>query len=114
MDMVRNRNERARDIQRSRVASLEWAALVLVLVVVVGGAAAGGIKPTPEFSTTTIKTRSGDTLWELAGQHPVKGLTTGETTALIAEINDLSEGTLASGTTVIVPSEDGGPQLAMR
>ena len=44
-------------------------------------------------------------LWTLASAHPVTGLSTGETAALIAEHNGLESGVIHPGQTVRVPSE---------
>lgn len=63
--------------------------------------------------TTTVRVRTGETLWNLARSHPVTGLSTAQTVALIAELNQLEGRMLAAGTTVRVPSAQ-RPHVASR
>lgn len=53
---------------------------------------------------TTISVTSGDSLWTLAEEHSVEGMTTQETTELIRMWNDLESSTLQPGTELLVPA----------
>ena len=53
---------------------------------------------------TQVAVEPNASLWSLASAHPVEGLTTAETAALIAEENGLGTGVIHPGQTVSVPS----------
>ena len=52
----------------------------------------------------TIKVAEGESLWTLAEEHPVKGLSTQETSDLIRSRNHLSRATLSAGSYLKVPA----------
>jgi Tfp pilus assembly protein FimV len=88
--------------------------LVVAIVAVVAAVALSG-DPTPRsLSTTQVKARQGDTLWSLASAHPVAGLSTAQTTALIAELNDVRANALPAGSTLRVPLQVRSDTYAMR
>ena len=51
-----------------------------------------------------IYVRSGDSLWNIAVDHPIEGLTTDEAVDVIREWNDLTSATLFPGSSIIVPA----------
>jgi len=68
-----------------------------------------------DVPTTHVRVEAGETLWSLAHDHPVDGLTTEQAVALIADLNDLGEGMpLHAGRTVRVPSPSAAGGVALR
>lgn len=55
--------------------------------------------------TQYVEVFEGDSLWTLAEEHPVSGMTTQETTELIRAWNDLDHATLQPGMELIVASD---------
>ena len=53
---------------------------------------------------TSISVKPGDSLWAIAEEHGVEGMTTQETTELIRMWNDLDTATLQPGTELLVPA----------
>lgn len=52
----------------------------------------------------TIHVQSGDSLWSLAQEHSVDGLTTQETSDIIRSVNHLEHGSLDAGDVLKVPA----------
>lgn len=52
----------------------------------------------------TIRVQSGDSLWSLAEEHPIDGLSTQETSDLIRSVNHLEHGSLDAGVDLKVPA----------
>lgn len=52
----------------------------------------------------TIHVQSGDSLWSLAQEHSVDGLTTQETSDIIRSVNHLGHGSLDTGDVLKVPA----------
>lgn len=52
----------------------------------------------------TIRVQSGDSLWSLAQEHPIEGLSTQETSDVIRNINHLEHGSLDAGAHLKVPA----------
>lgn len=52
----------------------------------------------------TICVQSGDSLWSLAQEHPIEGLSTQETSDVIRNINHLEHGSLDAGAHLKVPA----------
>lgn len=79
-------------------------AAAIVLVAVIFGARteayADIARQTPMQS---VSVSAGDTLWDLAEEHPVDGLSTYETVKLIESQNNLSSSDLSLGQTLKVP-----------
>ena len=85
---------------------LHGGAIVLVaaaFLVIVVGAAQQPERPEPA-SWTSVAVDSSGTLWEIARQHAVPGLSTSETVDLIKSENQLASSTLYSGQTLRVPA----------
>lgn len=55
--------------------------------------------------TQYVEVFEGDSLWSLAEEHPVSGMTTQETTELIRAWNDLDHATLQPGMELLVASD---------
>jgi Tfp pilus assembly protein FimV len=88
---------------------------LVLLVVAVLALAALASRPTsvdPD-RTTTIRVRTGESLWSVARSHPVEGLSTAQTVQLIVELNRLEGQALIAGTDIRVPSERNS-QIAAR
>ena len=51
----------------------------------------------------TIRVQSGDSLWSLAEEHPIDGLSTQETSDVIRSVNHLDHGSLDAGVDLKVP-----------
>lgn len=87
-------------------AVLRGAAVVLVTAAVVVMAAGAAFQPKqPEPSAwTSVAVDSSGTLWEIAVQHGVPGLSTSETVDLIRAENGLASSTLYAGQTLRVPA----------
>jgi len=52
----------------------------------------------------TVRVRSGDSLWSLAQEHPIEGLSTQETSDMIRNVNHLEHGSLDAGVHLKVPA----------
>ena len=52
----------------------------------------------------TVRVHAGDSLWSLAEEHPVEGLTTQETSDMIRSVNQLERGSLDVGAVLKVPA----------
>ena len=70
----------------------------------------------PEVSNwASVRVPENGTLWDLAREHPVSGLSTAETVTLIRARNDLPTGSLVVGQALQVPAmTDGGTAVAQR
>lgn len=52
----------------------------------------------------TVRVQTGDSLWSLAEDHPVEGLSTQETSDMIRSVNHLEHGSLNAGAHLKVPA----------
>lgn len=52
----------------------------------------------------TIRVQTGDSLWSLAVEYPIEGLSTQETSDMIRNVNHLEHGSLAAGAHLKVPA----------
>lgn len=52
----------------------------------------------------TVRVQSGDSLWSLAQEHPIEGLSTQETSEMIRSVNHLEHGSLDAGAHLKVPA----------
>ncbi len=73
-------------------------------------------QPLPEISTSvSLTVKPGQTLWGIAREHPVPGLSTAQTVDLICALNGLDRTTITPGDVLHVPvPEPSGSGLAMR
>ena len=56
------------------------------------------------FTYETVRVQSGDSLWSLAQEHPIDGLSTQETSDMIRSVNHLDRGSLDAGAVLKVPA----------
>lgn len=101
----------------SRAPGLSRVEGVILLAVAAGLVAAAAMSGNAHSSVSTIrvKVEPGTSLWELAAQHRVDGLTIEQNVDLIASINGLGRGTLQAGKTISVPApESDAASVAMR
>ena len=89
------------------VASLLIVALVVSVFVIgfasVLGRAQAHSDAIAGIRTETIEVVSGDSLWNIAAEHSVEGLTTQETVDFIRDANDLEVSMLSAGMELDVP-----------
>lgn len=52
----------------------------------------------------TVRVQPGDSLWSLAQEHPIEGLSTQETSDMIRSVNHLEHGSLDAGAHLKVPA----------
>ena len=52
----------------------------------------------------TVRVQPGDSLWSLAQEHPIEGLSTQETSDIIRSVNHLEHGSLDAGAHLKVPA----------
>ena len=52
----------------------------------------------------TVRVQAGDSLWSLAEDHPIEGLSTQETSDMIRSVNHLEHGSLNAGAYLKVPA----------
>ncbi len=52
----------------------------------------------------TIRVQPGDSIWSLAEEYPIEGLSTQETSDMIRNVNHLEHGSLAAGAHLKVPA----------
>ena len=52
----------------------------------------------------TVRVQSGDSLWSLAQEHPIEGLSTQETSDMIRDVNHPEHGSLDAGAHLKVPA----------
>jgi LysM repeat protein len=116
----RRSNDASRSVpHRRHWESLSGAfeALVLVAIVVllvIGAVSTAVPKAVTPQATTSLRVRTGDTLWTVAASHPVDGLTTAQTVDLLAETNQLATRSLMPGQVISVPAQESRARLAAR
>ena len=95
--------------------TLEVVALVVIAALLIAGAfmSRGPIVDSPELSGR-IKVRAGDSLWTVAAQHPVEGMSTAQLVDLLANANGLHGRGVRPGQTIVVPEADLNERLASR
>lgn len=101
-----NTRDRSTGTRRGTDGISKLEVLVLVLVILaIAWAAYRAVTPTATGvqSTTTVKVRQSQTLWDLAAEYRVSDSTTAETVELIKSINGMTDSALAVGQTVQVP-----------
>ena len=87
------------------MSRLELAIVVLLVLAVIAAAALSGTRgKTPSASSVRIRVESGATLWTLAEQYPISGLTTEQTVDAIRSANGLDSSVLSAGMSLLVPA----------
>ena len=105
----RARSARAIGVTDITLVAVCSAVLLLALL----GTAAAPTRPEPAGWKPVLVSAQA-TLWDLARQHPISGLTTAETVALIRTHNELTGPSLVIGQRVEVPSGPPSTALAAR
>jgi hypothetical protein len=105
---MRGPGRSGRRARRERTARRGWeryegALLLLIAALLVAGALAtsGRVPASGEFAT--LKVDPGTSLWTIAAEHPVEGLTTQQLAETIAELNRVAPGAVAAGQSLRVP-----------
>jgi hypothetical protein len=88
--------------------------LIIALLLVVGLVSTSGREAPVTSGSQSLKVHGGDTLWTLASQHPVKGMSTAEVVDMLAQSNGLAGYSLAPGQVITVPSDAPGSRLAAK
>lgn len=90
----------------SRSALATATVVVLILAAITVAALSLLVQPAVPAPSgwTQVSVQPSASLWSLASAHPVAGLSTAETAALIAEENGLGSGVIHPGQTLSVPS----------
>jgi len=120
--VARLTEERRRSVPRGRTAHavglpsglLEIAILALIALLLVVATLSTRAPRTQPPMVSQIKVERGDTLWNLATAHPVKGMTTAQVIDLVAEINHLDGGLIRPDETILVPTAALDERLASR
>lgn len=103
----------ARTAKRSSAASLvRFVIAGIVLTALAGALAFSFVSARMESERmaaasarrTEVSVAQGDSLWSLASEHPVEGLDTAKTVALIRDWNGLANGALSVGAVLTVPA----------
>lgn len=94
----------------SRFALRSFAAIALIIALAAAVFAIGSERAAAQaalassLSFEEVKVGPGDSLWALASEHAVEGISTNEMVQIILEENDLEEGMLYPGQTLRVAS----------
>jgi hypothetical protein len=97
-----------RHARATRSRAIAWAeivALALIVVTLVVATMAGSGRIAENRPSMSVRVERGQTLWSLAAQHPIAGLSTAQNADLIARTNHLAGEQLAVGTTLSIPVE---------
>jgi Tfp pilus assembly protein FimV len=109
-----NMTERRGTSRRSLSTAERLALIALAGVLVVCALASRAGTPGAD-NTTSLRVVAGDTLWAIAEQNRVAGLSTAQTADLIAQLNGLKTSTLTPGRVLEIPaSEADATHLAAR
>jgi len=99
------------------VAIAESFGLVLVIALIVLSLFVTAAHVAAPSASARVRVEAGQTLWTIAADHPVAGLTTEQTADLIAQLNHVDSQGLCAGATLRVPVQpavDGVVAVAMR
>jgi len=99
-----------------RLTCTETSILALFAIALLAGALSPMLRgPLPEpasYASATVDEH--DTLWEIAALHPVDGLSTAETVAVIRRVNALETAVIHPGQVLRVPTRGGEALVAQR
>lgn len=98
-----------RNARFNAAALARLAGVLLVIAAAIVVVLSLTVKATPPAPLTwsAVSVDHTGTLWEIAAEHPVEGLSTAETVDVIREENGLSSSTLHAGQTLVVPANAG-------
>lgn len=106
----------ARDVARDQRLRMRTTCVVCVLICLLGVLAAARITEVPTFGASAIATQNvvsyqqvcvseGDSLWSLAADHPVWGMSTKQVVELLITENDLQGSIIHPGQVLNVPAD---------
>lgn len=102
----------ARRLSVVELAIVALAAVVLVACALISTGRQGSV---PSVESVTVRVSPSDTLWGIAKDHPVSGLSTAQTVALIRDLNEMSTSAIIAGETLRVPADPAvGTAMARR
>lgn len=101
------RSIRRRHVTFSGIARVTGALLVFASGIVIVLALVIQPEPPEPVAWTAVSVEHTGTLWQIAAENRVRGLSTAETADLIREENGLSSSTLHEGQLLVVPDEAG-------
>ncbi len=97
------------DSGRQGLSSLELAIIVVLVFAVIAAALVSGAGSRPRaVRTNAVRVSAGQSLWSIAAEHPIAGLTTQQTVDAIRRSNHLSRSTIAEGVVLRVPVQSSG------
>ena len=96
------------------ISLLEFVALLLIAALLIIGAYATSGRGPDRVSMTVVRVGAGDTLWTVAQQHPVVGMSTAQTADLIARANAVEGGLIHPGDTLLAPKGPKAQAVASR
>lgn len=91
-----------RDASPQRIG-LEILALVVIAALLIAGPLMNRAHVPTSVDTVEVRAESGDSLWSIAENHPIDGLTTAQTVEVIAAVNGLNGPLVAAGGSLNVP-----------
>jgi hypothetical protein len=94
---------RARSSRSRAVAWGEIVAVVLIALALIAATLITSARVSVGGPNARVRIERGQTLWSVASQHPVAGLTTEQTADAIARLNGLEGKALPIGATIRVP-----------
>ena len=101
----------SKDARTWRSRALGFLACALALAIALGTASVFSARSSAyaasveSVQTEELVVQSGDSLWAIAREHAVEGLTTAQVVDLLLEWNDLSNSTLQPGMELVVPAQ---------
>lgn len=94
----------------AEVVALLLIALLLIALPILSRDTRGAVST----ATTEVIAQPGDTLWSVARSNPLQGLTTAETADHIAALNGIESSRLPVGSSILVPVDSRGRELACK
>jgi hypothetical protein len=88
------------------LSGLEIGLLLVIAALLFIGVAFSHPRVPAVGASHTVRVQKGETLWSIAQDHPLPGLTTAQTAQAIADANGLPHSTLSAGQTIAVPVVD--------
>jgi LysM repeat protein len=102
----------ARSKRADGLTHFEIATLIAIALLIVIGILSAHSPGSAATASLTVQARPGDTLWSIARNHPIAGLTTAQIAEQIARDNHLTGSTLQVGSVLVVPAP-GDPEQRM-
>jgi hypothetical protein len=97
----------ARRVSRTASRQVAWAeivALILITAALIAALVVTSGRVHAKVPSERTRVESGQTLWTLASEHPVRGLTTEQTAELIASVNHIEGGGVTAGQSIRIPT----------